>query len=146
VSIGVNHADVAARYLREAAAPGPDCVLLAGRYSLLDQSGLAELLPLCRQRGVSVIAAGVYQGGQLMSPRADAWRALCDRHDVPLQAAAVQFPFTHPAVDTVLVGARTPQEIADSMTWLATPVSPDLWAAARRTGLLPDRQEPHEGR
>lgn len=51
VSIGVNHAPVAARFLREAAVPGPDCVLLAGRYNLLDQSGLDELLPLCVERG-----------------------------------------------------------------------------------------------
>lgn len=51
VSLGVNHAPVAARFLREAAVPGPDCVLLAGRYNLLDQSGLDELLPLCVERG-----------------------------------------------------------------------------------------------
>jgi aryl-alcohol dehydrogenase-like predicted oxidoreductase len=144
VSIGVNHADVAARFLREAAAPGPDCVLLAGRYSLLDQSGLAELLPMCRQRGVSVIAAGAYQGGLLTAtnartdPRIDAWHTLCGRHEVPLLAAAVRFPLTHPAVDSVLVGARGPQEIADSMSWLSNPVPPALWHDAMRSGLIPE--------
>jgi len=145
VSVGVNHGDVAARFLRESAAPGPDCVLLAGRYTLLDHSGLAELLPMCRQRGVSVIAAGVYQGG-LLTGRADAtdarvlaWRALCARHDVPLPAAAVQFPFAHPTVDSAVVGARHPQEIADSMAWLSHPVPPALWQDAKRAGLIPDR-------
>ncbi len=144
VSIGVNHADVAVRFLREAPAPGPDCVLLAGRYTLLDQSGLAELLPLCRRRGVSVIAAGVYQGGRLTAPdgaidsRVLAWRRLCERHDVPLRAAAVQFPFTHGAVDAAVVGAREPREIADSMRWLSHPVPPALWHDARRAGLVPE--------
>lgn len=64
VSLGVNHADVAARFLREAPEPGPDCLLLAGRLSLLDQSGLDELLPLCQRRGIAVMAAGVYQIGR----------------------------------------------------------------------------------
>jgi D-threo-aldose 1-dehydrogenase len=143
VSIGVNHADVAARYLRECAAPGPDLVLLAGRYSLLDQSGLDELLPLCQQRGVSVIAAGVYQGGLLTThantndTRILAWRKLCARHDVPLLAAAVQFPFAHPAVDAALVGARDPREITDSMAWLSCSVPPALWHDAKRAGLIP---------
>ncbi|WP_260192145.1 aldo/keto reductase [Actinophytocola gossypii] len=139
VSIGVNHADVAARFLREAAAPGPDCVLLAGRYTLLDQSGLADLLPLCHRRGVSVIAAGVYQGGLLTGrddPRVQAWQALCDRHDVPLPAVALRFPFAHPAVDAAVVGARSPREIADSMAWLSRPVPPALWHDAKRAGLL----------
>ncbi|GAB3469909.1 aldo/keto reductase [Actinophytocola sediminis] len=144
VSIGVNHADVAARFLRESAAPGPDCVLLAGRYSLLDQSGLDELLPLCQRRGVSVIAAGVYQGGVLTArPATDArvpvWRELCARHDVPLLAVAVQFPFAHPAIDSAVVGARDPQEIADSMAWLPHPVPPALWHDAKRAGLIPEQ-------
>lgn len=139
VSIGVNHADVAARYVREAATPGPDCVLLAGRYSLLDQSGLADLLPLCHQQGVAVIAAGAYQGGLLKTdPRANAWHDLCAQHEVPLLAAAVQFPLTHPSVATVLVGARTPEEITDSMRWLSTPVPPALWRDAKQRGLLPE--------
>lgn len=147
VSIGVNHADVAVRYLREVAEPGPDCVLLAGRYTLLDQSGLAELLPMCHQRGVSVIAAGVYQGGALTAPapadpRVLAWRELCDRHDVPLRAAAVRFPFTHPAVATALVGARDPREVTESMRSLDHQVPPALWREAKHAGLIPAHTPP----
>lgn len=154
VSIGVNHAPVAARFLRRAAPPGPDCVLLAGRYGLLDQSGLDELLPLCAERGVAVLAAGVYHGGLLAEPgpgtphahtaprpgtaaRIAGWRELCGRFGVPLLAAAVRFPFGHPAVASVVVGARTAAEIEQSAAWLAHPVPPELWAHARRTGLLP---------
>lgn len=142
VSIGVNHADVAVSFLREAALPGPDCVLLAGRYNLLDRSGLAELLPECTRRAVSVIAAGVYQSGELATgedatdPRVRTWRSVCDRYDVPLQAAALQFPFAHPAVDAVVVGARRPEEMADSMAWASHPVPASLWRAAQRAGLL----------
>ncbi len=145
VSIGVNHADVAARYLRSVATPGPDCVLLAGRYSLLDQSALADFLPLCHQRGVAVIAAGAFQGGLLKTdPRAVAWQSLCAQHDVPLLAAAVQFPFTHPAVATVLVGARTPEEITDSMTGVSIPIPPALWRDAEQRGLLPASDNPRK--
>ncbi|MBM7790611.1 aldo/keto reductase [Tenggerimyces flavus] len=143
VSIGVNHADVAARYLREVEEPGLDAVLLAGRYSLLDQSGLDDLLPLCGERGVAVIAAGVFQGGILTSadapPAATAWQRLCESFDVPLAAAAIQFPFTHPAVASVLVGARHPDEVEASVQGLATEVSDELWREAERVGLTPAR-------
>ncbi|GAA2139543.1 aldo/keto reductase [Streptomyces synnematoformans] len=156
VSIGVNHAPVAARYLREAAAPGPDCVLLAGRYNLLDHTGLDELLPLCAARGVAVMAAGVYQSGLFTDPRPGAphgyatvppalvrrvadWHALCRRFGVPPAAAAVRFPFGHPAVTSVVVGARTPEEVTGTARALAHAVPADFWAAAKSTGLLPRR-------
>ncbi len=149
VSLGVNHADVAARFIREAPAPGPDCVLLAGRYTLLDQSGLADLLPLCRRRGVAVMAAGVFQGGALADPatsgdlppamraRAEAIRATCVRYGVPVLAAALRFPFRHPAVRAVVVGARTPDEVAGSVALLDHPVPEDLWRALAAGGLVP---------
>ncbi|MFD5318600.1 aldo/keto reductase [Streptomyces sp. NPDC127098] len=155
VSLGVNHADVAARFIREAPPPGPDCVLLAARYTLLDQSGLAELLPLCAARGIAVLAAGVYQSGLLADPRPGAphghshvppalaarlraLRALCERHAVPPLAAAVQFPLAHPAVAAVVVGARTPAEVTGSAELLARPVPPALWSDLRAAGLLPE--------
>ncbi|AXK35555.1 aldo/keto reductase [Streptomyces armeniacus] len=141
VSLGVNHADVAARFLREAPAPGPDCVLLAGRYGLLDQSGLADLLPLCAERGVAVIAAGVFQGGLLTDAdsrdeRVHALRAVCARYGVSPLAAALQFPPAHPAVATTLVGARTPDEVAASVAHFERPVPTALWAALKSDGLL----------
>ncbi|WP_460492924.1 aldo/keto reductase [Dactylosporangium cerinum] len=154
VSLGVNHADVAARFLREAPAPGPDCVLLAGRYTLLDQTGLAELLPLCARQGVAVFAAGVFQAGLLAEPRSGAAygypnvpaallervravRAVCAEHHVPPLAAAIQFAFGHPAVAAVLVGARTPDEVTANAELLAHPVPAGLWRSLKATGLLP---------
>ncbi|MFK3979610.1 aldo/keto reductase [Micromonospora sp. NPDC050397] len=155
VSLGVNHADVAARFIREAPDPGPDSVLLAGRYTMLDQSGLADLLPLCEQRGIAVMAAGVFQSGLLAEPRTGAAygysqvpeallgrvraiRDLCHRYDVPPLAAAIQFAFGHPAIATVVVGARAPHEVTDSAALLAHPIPPELWAAMKATGLLPE--------
>ncbi|MEU6253824.1 aldo/keto reductase [Streptomyces sp. NPDC047043] len=153
VSIGVNHAPVAARFLREAAAPGPDCVLLAGRYNLLDRTGLDELLPLCAEREISVLAAGVYQSGLLADPRPGAphgytavpaepaervraWQRLCRDFSVPLLAAAVQFPLGHPAVTSVVVGARAPEEVSGSVDFFNYPIPQGFWPAAKNAGLL----------
>jgi D-threo-aldose 1-dehydrogenase len=130
-----------------------DCFLLAGRYSLLDQSGATELLPLCADRGVSVIAAGVFNSGLLADPKpgatfdyapADAEmldRALvlkdvCERHGVPLRAAALQFPLRNPAVVCVLVGARSPAEVKDAVRMAAVTVPAALWHDLRTEGLI----------
>lgn len=162
VSIGVNHAPVAARYLTEVDSPGPDCVMLAGRYNLLDQSGLDAVLPLCATRGVAVMVAGVYQSGLLADPRPGAphgyatvpsdlaqrvaaWHTICERFAVPVTAAAVQFPFGHPAVTSIVVGARTPHEVDATADMLAHPVPGEFWAAARAAGLLPEGVPTPEG-
>jgi len=153
VSLGVNHADVAARFLREVDEPGPDCLLLAGRYSLLDQSGAGELIPLCAERGVAVMAAGVFQGGVLADPspdaphgftavpaelaaRIEAIRSTCHRYDVPPLAAAVHFPLLNPTVPVVVVGARTPAEISETAALLAHEIPADLWTDLGAQGLI----------
>ncbi|SCF26047.1 aldo/keto reductase [Micromonospora mirobrigensis] len=152
VSAGMNQAPA---LVRLAQAGDFDCFMLAGRYTLLDQSGLAELLPLCHRRGISIIAAGVYNSGLLADPkpgarydyapadpglveRARAIRAVCDRHGVPLRAAAIQFPLGHPAVASVVVGARDPQQIADNAAMFEWDVPGALWADLKRAGLLAD--------
>jgi D-threo-aldose 1-dehydrogenase len=102
---------------------------------------------------VSVVAAGVYNSGILADPRPDSTfnystaapelvaRALaiaevCARHDVPLRAAAIQFPSHHPAVASVLVGARTPDEVDDALAMFAHPIPDALWHDLKRAGLL----------
>ena len=103
-----------------------DCLLLAGRYSLIDHSALPELLPLCVQRGVSIALGGVFNSGILATgvrhhagqpvfnyaaapahwiARTAAIEAQCEAHGVPLRAAALQFVLAHPAVELVLAGA-----------------------------------------
>jgi D-threo-aldose 1-dehydrogenase len=150
VSAGMNHPKLLADLVRTGEL---DAVLLAGRYSLLDQSGATELLPLCAERGVSVIVGGVFNSGLLADPRpgasfdylpappamldaALALRGLCDRYGVPLRAAALQFPLTHPAVTCVLVGARSPDEVEDAVRMSAVDVPDALWRAAKAERLI----------
>jgi D-threo-aldose 1-dehydrogenase len=152
VGAGMNQAAMLARFAREGRF---DCFLLAGRFTLLDQSGLDDLLPLCRREGIAVIAGGVFNSGILADPRPGAHynylpatpelveRALrlaevCDRHGVPLAAAAVQFPLRHPAVATVLVGARSAAEVEEDVRLFRCDVPDELWADLTAAGLLRD--------
>jgi D-threo-aldose 1-dehydrogenase len=151
VSAGMNQAEMLARFVRERTM---DCVLVAGRYTLLDTSAAAELLPACAERGVGVLVGGVFNSGLLADPRpgatydyapasgqllarAQALAAVCHRYAVPLRAAAVQFPFGHPAVTCVLVGARSPAEVDEAMAALRYPIPEALWIDLREQGLLP---------
>ena len=148
ISLGVNHADVAARFLRETLPGSLDCILLAGRYTLLDQSAADDLLPLCRSLGVAVLAAGVFQGGVLadasdgaphgytqvprpLAERITALRRLTDQYDVPLLAAALQFPLRDPAVPAVVVGARRAAEVSELVALLEYEIPESFWATVR---------------
>jgi D-threo-aldose 1-dehydrogenase len=152
VGAGMNQTGMLVRFAREADF---DCFLLAGRYTLLDQEGLAELLPLCAERGIAIIAGGIYNSGLLADPkpgapynyvpadetrlaRALALEAVCRRHGVPLRAAAIQFPLAHAAVSCVVTGARTAAEIADNEQMLRFDIPPDLWQELRALALLPE--------
>lgn len=150
VSAGMNQSAMLADLVRTGLL---DSVLVAGRYTLLDQSAEDELLPLCEKRGVSVIAGGVFNSGLLADPRPGATfdyepaaatmlemalvcEAICARHEVPLRAAAIQFPARHPAVASVLVGVRSPEEVADAVEMAAFPIPTRLWRDLRAEGLI----------
>jgi len=153
IGAGMNRSALLARFVREADV---DCVLLAGRYTLLDQSALADLLPLCAARGVSVIAGGVFNSGLLADPasaratydyraappamveRARRLAAVCARHGVDLKAAALRFPLAHPAVACVLTGARSAFEMAENARLIEAPIPPALWDDLRRERLMDD--------
>jgi D-threo-aldose 1-dehydrogenase len=152
IGAGMNQAEMLTRFVRELDL---DLVLMAGRYSLLDQRALGELLPACAERGVAVVIGGVFNSGLLADPRPGATfdyapappelveragrlQAVCARHGVPLRAAALAFPFGHPAVASVLVGARTAAEVQDAVAMLGRPVPVDLWTELVAEGLLPD--------
>ncbi len=139
-----------------------DVVLLAGRYSLLDQSSMADLLPACRDRGTTVIAGGVFNSGILLDPsdgarfdyvpagpnviaRARAIKDVCDKFDVPLAAAAIQIPLAHPQVGSLLVGARSPEEFEMDLDLLNTPIPGNLWRSLRDAGLLAEDVPVPEG-
>jgi D-threo-aldose 1-dehydrogenase len=143
IGAGMNRAPALARIVREADV---DRVLIAGRFTLLDRSAGEELLPLCAERGVEVVAAAVLNSGILADPRPGATydyapappdlleraqriAALCERHGTPLLAAALQFPRRHAAVAAVLVGARSPGEVAANAAAFAHPIPAALWDA-----------------
>jgi D-threo-aldose 1-dehydrogenase len=134
-----------------------DVVMLAGRYTLLDQGALAELLPLCEQRGVSLVAAGVFNSGLLaldrpsvgatydyapaaeeILARANRIADVCERHGATLPQAAAQFPLNHPAVATVVLGARTAAEVTRNATLFDEPVPVECWQELAAEGLLAD--------
>ena len=130
-----------------------DCVLLAGRYTLLDHAALDGLLPLAEKRNVSIVAGGVFNSGILADPRPGATfdyapaaadvldRAtrlaeVCDSFGVSLAAAALQFPLGHPAVAAVLTGARSTREVDENVHSMRSQIPSELWDALTEKGLL----------
>ncbi len=152
VGVGMNQSAMLARFAREAAF---DCFLVAGRYTLLDQTALDDLLPICQERGMSIVIGGVYNSGILADARpgthfdyhtappavlerAQRIQAVCARHDVPLMAAAIQFPFGHPSVATVLTGSRSLTEIEQNVAMFRHPIPDAMWDEMRRERLIAD--------
>ena len=130
-----------------------DLLMLAGRYTLLEQDSLDDLLPLCAERGVGIVAAGVFNSGLLaraqpagrydygdappaIVERARAIAAVCERHGTTLPAAALAFPLAHPAVASVCVGARTAAQVERNAALYREPVAPELWLELKAEGLL----------
>lgn len=151
VGAGMNQSAMLTRFVERGLV---DCVLVAGRYTLLDGSAARDLLPAAQRAGVAVIAAGVFNSGLLAAPRegatydyvrakpelvarACALEAVCTRFGVSLRAAALQFPLRHPAVGCVLAGARSPAEVRDAAAQLAAPLPPELWAELARAAAAP---------
>jgi D-threo-aldose 1-dehydrogenase len=141
VGAGMNQAEMLVRFAR---AADFDCFLLAGRYTLLDRTGGAELLPLCVEKSIAIIAGGVFNSGILANPgpratfnyqpaprelvqRAHRLQEICNRHGVELKAAAIQFPLRHPAVASVLTGCRSVREVEENVRMFQTPIPSALW-------------------
>ncbi|WP_290812183.1 aldo/keto reductase [Ferrovibrio sp.] len=152
IGLGVNEWQICDRLLADA---DPDCFLLAGRYSLLDQSALYSFLPACIKRGIGVVIGGAFNSGILATGAVPGARydympasaeimthtarleAVCHRHNVPLAAAALQFPSFHPAVVSVVPGARSAAEMATNLDLFSRIIPAALWQELRAEGLLP---------
>nr|WP_079037070.1 aldo/keto reductase [Streptomyces silaceus] len=151
IGAGMNQAEMLTRFVRDTDV---DAVLCAGRYTLLDHQALTGLLPAASERGASIVIGGVFNSGLLADPRpgarfdyveappevlarARALRTLAERHGTTLRAAALAFPFGHPAVASVLVGVRAPGQVTDAAAQFAARVPDDFWREARAEGLLP---------
>lgn len=155
IGLGVNDVAICLDLL---AASRIDCLLLAGRYSLIDHTALAELLPLAARCGTRIALGGIFNSGILATgvrgvgaavrfdyakadrrwiDRVAAIEAICAEEGVPLRAAALQFPLAHPSVDLVLAGAQTIAQWDDTRTHLRHPIGADFWQRLRTAGLLP---------
>jgi D-threo-aldose 1-dehydrogenase len=151
IGAGMNQAGMLTRFVCETDV---DVVLCAGRYTLLDQRALTELLPAAAERGVSVVVGGAFNSGLLADPRPGATfnyatapeelldralrlKTLAERHGTTLRAAALAFCSAHPAVASVLVGARSAAEVRDCAEQFAATVPAGFWRELREAGLLP---------
>ncbi|MFG2791075.1 aldo/keto reductase [Streptomyces sp. NPDC048419] len=151
VGAGMNQAEMLTRFVRDTDV---DMVLCAGRYTLLDQRALADLLPAAQERGTSVVVGGAFNSGLLADPKPGATynyaqapaelleralrlKTLADRHGTTLRAAALAFCAAHPAVASVLVGTRSAVEARDCAEQFAAQVPAGFWQELRDTGLLP---------
>ncbi|WP_433362231.1 aldo/keto reductase [Actinoplanes sp. CA-142083] len=153
IGVGSTKAEVLDRFVAETDI---DVVLVAGRYTLLEQPALDSLLPACSRRGVSVLNAGVFNSGMLAVERphaglpydyvdapssvvakAQAIAEVCERHGVSLPAAALAFAGAHPAIASVIVGTQTPAQARQNFGLAAAPPPPgELWAELVAEGLL----------
>jgi D-threo-aldose 1-dehydrogenase len=156
IGLGVNEWQVCVELLESCEI---DCILLAGRYTLLEQPALERLLPLCVERRVSILCGGPFNSGILAAGSRAAARAhynyaappaeviarvraledLCAEFEVPLQAAALQFPLGHPAIASVVAGCVTGAEAHNCARMFRHPIPADFWHALRERGLVDER-------
>lgn len=160
IGAGMNQAEMLARFAREGDF---DVFMVAGRYTLLDQAALPELLPLCEEKGISVVAVGLMNSGILADPRPGArfdyaaappelieraqhLDSVCERHGVDLKTAAIQFPLGHPSVASVTSGVRTIEHFDDYPRALGMDIPDQLWEELRHEGLIAEGAPTPSGR
>ncbi|MGW2522056.1 aldo/keto reductase [Streptomyces sp. NPDC001617] len=155
IGAGMYHPGKLARLVRET---DPDVVMLSGRYTLLDHSALDELLPACAERGVSVLAASVFNSGLLATDRptegarfdyapaapelldrVNRIADVCEAHGVTVPQAAMAFPLLHPAVTGIVVGMRSVDEVRRNVAAFEARIPAQLWSDLRGEGLLDER-------
>ncbi|MEU4192366.1 aldo/keto reductase [Kribbella sp. NPDC026611] len=154
IGAGMNQSAMLAEFVRRTDV---DVVMVAGRFTLLDQSALADLLPIAHERGVGVVAAAVYNSGLLSTAtpdssayydygraptavvdRAERVAETCERHGVSLPAAAIQYPLRHPAIVSVVTGMRTEEHVRSTAIRYQQEIPESLWEELDANGLAPD--------
>jgi D-threo-aldose 1-dehydrogenase len=151
IGVGVNEVDTLERFAGDA---NFDCFMLAGRYTLLDTTALASLMPLCVRKSISILLAAPFHSGILVTgatPGAKFWYAdapqdvldrvkrmerICAAHGVSLQAAAIQFPLAHPAMGSIAAGYRSPSEVSQALVACRAHIPADFWTEMKAEGLI----------
>lgn len=151
--LGVNETAICLEAMKHAHL---DVILLAGRYTLLEQGALDALLPSCARSGTSIVVGGPYNSGilatgtrhsgalhydyaaapPLVVDRVRRIEAVCEHHDVTLAAAALQFPLAHPQVASVIPGLGTPRLIDRTLELYRTNIPAAFWHDLKNVGLL----------
>ncbi|KSV75488.1 hypothetical protein N185_16750 [Sinorhizobium sp. GW3] len=143
IGVGVNESDIATRFVE---AGRFDVVMIAGRYSLLDRSATLDLFPAAEKAGTGIVSAAVFNSGLLAKgpkfneatydygappteviQRAEAISRICEAHDVPLQAAAIQFPLRSPIVCAIVLGMSQPDRVPQNIEWSRYPIPEVFW-------------------
>lgn len=151
--LGVNEWQVCEKFLLDTDA---NCFLLAGRYSLLEQEALRSFLPLCQQRQASVVIGGPYNTGILATgaikgafynyqeanesvlSKVRKIESVCMEFDIPLASAALNFPLAHPAVKSVIPGAKSADEVESNHQLLQHDIPEEFWQQLKLKNLLPE--------
>jgi D-threo-aldose 1-dehydrogenase len=151
IGVGINEVAPCVRFAKEAAF---DCFLLAGRYTLLEQNGLNDLFPLAEQHGFSLLLGGPFNSGILATGATPGAKynykpappaiikqvarieAVCKRHDVPLAAAAIQFPLGQPTIASIVTGAVSPFEVERNAAYVDMQIPRSLWDELKAEKLL----------
>lgn len=147
--LGVNRVEACEAALEQS---DPDVFLLAGRYTLLDQSALPNLMPQCAARDVRMVIGGPFNSGMLaggdhfdyapasqaLLARRNQMRAVCEAHGIDLRAAALQFCAAHPVVAAVIPGAKNPGKVSQNIELMKQLIPTDFWQALKAARLLPD--------
>ncbi len=151
IGAGMNQAEMLCDFAKNADF---DCFLLAGRYTLLDQIALKELLPLCLKKNISIIIGGAYNSGILATGTVEGAHynyapappeimaktrkieAVCARYNIPMKAAALQFPFGHPTVVSNIPGVKTKKRFEENLSLFSYPIPADFWTALKEEKLL----------
>lgn len=150
IGLGVNEAEVVYQAMQECDL---DCTLLAGRYTLLEQASLSPLLEACVKQGNAIIIGGPFNSGVLagngkfnyadapheVMQRVGQLKSVCEQFDVPLQAAALQFPMAHPAVVSCIPGGRDVAQLRQNAAWFEQSIPAEMWQALKRAGLIDER-------
>lgn len=151
IGVGLNESAMSLRFVREADL---DCVMLAGRYTLLEQGALDDFLPVCAEKGVSILTAGPFNSGILATgavpgaaynyqpapaaimDRVRELESVCKTHNVELAAAALQFPLAHPSIVSMVAGGISPDEVNQNATRMAVRIPSAFWAELKERGLI----------
>ncbi len=151
VGVGINQGEMLCDFAKNAEF---DCFLLAGRYTLLDQVALKELLPLCEEKNISIVIGGAYNSGILATGAIEGAHynyapaspeimektrkieMVCSRYNIPMKAAALQFPFGHPTVVSNIPGVKTKERFEENLSLFTYPIPADFWAALKDENLL----------